>query len=165
MNPQLLNIDNNLQSIFDRLENYNLPLEVETIVYLLKNYSFRISECLRIERKDLLPNFQISVKLSKCKDYQIIRDEKLYNTLLFIFSRNNINKFVATYKDVYYYIKKNIPEYSSIPFGKNTAVTHMFRYINSRKVKHLRDNPKITQAVLHHQSKESQKYYLKEKKL
>lgn len=142
-------------------EVYNELGQMNTILLLQKRYNYRISEMLRLTGANLLPDFNISIKLSKCTAYTIIRDEELWILLSEIFSHNYNNGFTVIYKQYYNYLQKyhqNLIIKSKIG---NNKVTHSFRYRKAKEFKKALQSDQIIKAQLHHQSKTSQKYYLK----
>ncbi len=142
----------------------SLVHQLETVFLFQKRYNFRTSEILRLSKKCLYDDFQIILKLSKCDEYEFIRDEELWNALSKIFSLNNCETFTINYKDYYRYLNRFHPEVVIKNLGKSNKVTHSFRYVSAKKLKEFTQNKKVLKAKLHHQSIKSQDYYLKKSK-
>lgn len=138
--------------------------QFETVFLFQKRYNFRVSEILRLSKKSLYDDFQIILKLSKCDEYEFIRDEELWKGLFKIFSLNNSETFTINYKDYYRYLKRVHPDVIIKNLGKSNKVTHSFRYHSAKKLKEFNQNKKVLKAKLHHQSIKSQDYYLKKSK-
>jgi len=140
------------------------PLFQFELIYLIQSrYNYRISEVLNLSLESLQNDFNVCVRLSKCQEYSYIRDVEIYPQLLELFTITHNNSFTVTYKNYYHYLKRVHPEILIKTAGKNSKVTHSFRYKNARALKSITSNKKIIKAKLHHQSVKSQDYYLKNK--
>lgn len=134
--------------------------QFETIFLLQSRFSLRVSEVLRLSLSSLHEDFNICVKLSKCKEYIFIRDEECYIRLLSIFEKSENQTFTILYLDYYRYLKKYHPEIILKTKGKNFKVSHSFRYRNLKKAKEFIKDKQALKAKLHHQSVKSQEYYV-----
>jgi len=141
---------------------YNRVLyELNLILKLLQVYNFRISEILRLNLCHLLKPDKVIVKLSKCKDYFILRDKTIHDALFSVFTTNQSETWTVSYKRIYAYIKRNSPEFVMSGGKHNQRVTHSFRYKTAKELKEKFNDDRIIKAGLNHQSLSSQKYYLK----
>ncbi len=140
---------------FDHLRETNYQLFV--ILLILQTYNVRISEILEAEFPYFHPDKFLILKGKKRSADIIIRDRyiltlvsnlpRLHERLIF---------FPINYKTVYRYIKRNYSHlFAKYKTKKNYKVTHAFRYANVENV----SDPSSLQAILHHNSKKSQKYY------
>lgn len=142
---------------FDYLQKTDYKLYV--CLLILQTYNVRISEILDAEYANLYQSRFLILKGKKRSADIIIRDRfilthinnlpRLHPSLLF---------FPLNYKTVYRYIKKNYSHlFVQYKTKKNYKITHAFRYAN---VENVTDTASL-QAILHHNSKKSQKYYKK----
>lgn len=134
------------------------------ILYILENYQFRISEVLRLTTRDLLQNYKIAFKLSKSKNYEIIRDVELWNLLSKNVPPESETIFSVTYKQIVGYIKRNAQHLILRRDHHSRKITHSPRYKEAQLLKSKGYPPKLIQAALHHDSINSQKYYYNKKK-
>jgi hypothetical protein len=144
--------------------DYDILGQLNTVLLIQQRYSYRISEVLNLDITSLADDFNIQVKLSKCEEYSIIRDEEIYNKLQIIFSHTPKKTFTITYKNYYYFLNKYHNGLVIKSKTHNNKVTHSFRYRKAEKIKQQSNNKKIIKASLHHQSVKSQDYYLNSKK-
>jgi len=135
--------------------------QMNTILLIQERYNFRISEVLRLSSNCLMPDFNISVKLSKCTAYSIIRDEEIWNLLSEIFAHNINKSFTIPYKSYYWYLSHYHSNLIIRKKNGNNKVSHSFRYKKAQQLQSNDAPEMLIKAQLHHQSKKSQKYYLK----
>lgn len=133
--------------------------EICMILYLLDEFSLRISEVLRITPDNIVEKKFIFIKISKSNHYIEINNSFIANQLLEFFNKLPLRAFSVNYQDVYRYINKNRKDLIIRSKGKNRKITHSFRYIKASKMKYLSDYHKKLQASLHHKSIKSQEYY------
>lgn len=150
-----------VSGLFAHHTEYDTLGQLNTVLLIQKRYTFRISEVLNLNIESLSDDFNIHVKLSKCNEYSVIRDEEIHSLLKSIFNHNYNNSFTITYKNYYNYLLKYHNGLIIKSNTDNNKVTHSFRYRKAQKLKASDKDPKIIKASLHHQSVKSQKYYLK----
>ena len=139
-------------------------LEFSIILYMLSKFTLRISEILRLEFSQIVEPDLIIIRIAKTNEPYFIYDTDLINNIKSLPYGKRDKVFLTSYKRVYNFILKNYsPEVIRTP-NHNRKVTHSYRYKNARRLHQLFKNQDYNKTLLHHKSKESQKYYLNKPK-
>jgi integrase len=162
LNKEILNsefIKNKIELTNNRLK------EFEIIFYFLYHYNFRINEILKINLSDLIYDFKIIIHISKSNHKEIIRDEFIYKQIKNYLTNQNLQTFSCNYIQFYKWFYKFKSNYIIFKNKKNNKVTHTFRYKNTEHLLNYSVDTKVIKANLHHNSKDSQKFYIRKSKI
>lgn len=130
---------------------------MDVLVQCLFVYNCRCNEILKAEWKNFFPGRFLVLKGSKKSNDVIIRDRELLAQIATLPRTSPIYIFYPlTYQQVYIYCKRNFSHlFVRFKTKSNYKVTHAFRYSNAELV----SNEDTLKALLHHNSKKSQKFY------
>lgn len=133
-------------------------LEIEVILDLLILYNPRALEILRLVKSDVVQDRFLIIRGAKRSQDIIVRDRELMSKINRLAKKRTDRLFISTtYGYLYRYIRLNFGDLiKCIDKKKNCKVTHLFRYLNTLGI----NDESSLKALLHHNSKSSQKYYI-----
>jgi hypothetical protein len=132
------------------------------VIEILQIYNCRISEILESKWINFFPNKFLIIQGKKNSSDIIIRDRILLEKISQLDRYgNDFIFFPVTYPRIKSLLLKNFSHmFNELKTKKNRKITHAFRYLNASN----EFTPETNKAILHHNSKTSQNYYIKKKK-
>ena len=149
--------------IFEALAQSKFVGEKEVLVVrILEEYNCRVSEVLKAEWKNFIPDKYLILAGLKRSRSIVVRDRDILSQISHL--PRTSHEFIfhpVKYRRIYELCRRSLNDKVNIfKRYKNRKVTHYFRYSNVLPI----DNEKFIQDILHHNSARSSGFYKKQSK-